>query len=350
MVFSSYCYTQGTTEYYYKKFGLRLYKGSVFVHSEDVENTSGSNPFSIEVEYSKRFKSESVWDLCRCYPTTGFLAAYQNYDNKILGNGGHLAYFIQYHFFQRSKISPAIRGTGGVSYNSNPHDEITNPNNQSYSLPINFSLQFAAFIEAQLSSNYLIDINFSFNHISNGGIQQPNKGINWPSFGASIYYTPNSTALMNRDEIIPLKTNPSNWFKRMEIYLSGHSRTFAEKEHFFVFGSEFLGGYYVNNLNTLVGGIEWNFDQAKQRYIALNNSQKTAHLLSFHLGHEFVLGDFRFSQKLGLYLLDQLRENDLVYHKWGIAYLHKSGFLIGIELKAHRHVADIIVGKIGFQF
>ena len=343
-------FNQNEAKESFRKIGLRGYIGRIFVHSEDVENTSGSNPVAIEVEYSKRHIGETVWDLCRCYPTTGLVAAFHNYDNKVLGYGAHLAYFVQYHFFQNTRISPTLRGLGGLSYNSNPYQEDFNPDNRSYSLPINFSLQVALGIEAQLTKNYTADVHFSFNHISNGGIQQPNKGINWPALGLGFYYVPDYFTIINRKEISPKKINSSTWFNRFEIYASAHSRTFEEKERFAVLGSELLLGYYLSNLNVLSTSLEWNYDYAQEKYVVLNNKNKSAHRISLNTGHEFVLGDFRFTQKAGIYLFDQLKENDLVYHKWGIIYLHKMGITVGVELKAHRHVAEVIVGKIGYQF
>lgn len=332
------------------KIGIRPYTGSIFVHSEDVENTSGSRPFALDLEFSKRFKGEDIWNLCRCYPTSGFVVGYQDYDNEILGRGAHLAYFVQYHFLQLSKISPFIRATGGLSYNSSPYNELENPDNQSYSLPVNFSLQFSGGIEFQLNKKWIVDINTSFNHISNGGLEQPNKGINWLSFGLGANYMPDYSPFKNRDNVVPHKNAENDWFKRIELNGSALSKTFDKKERFLVFGSEFLFGHYLSNLHSLLGGLEWNLDRSLARKIEFEELDKTAHRLSFNLGHEFILGDFRFSQKLGVYLLDQLRENDLLYHKWGISYLHKTGVLLGVEVKAHRHIAEFIVGKIGFQF
>ena len=291
---------QQTSDQFYNKYGLRLYTGNVFAHADDVRNTSDSRPLSIELEYSRRHISEDVWNLCRCYPTTGFVLGYQDYKNSILGRGGHFGYFVQYHFLQRSKLSPYLRGLGGISYNNNPHNENTNPENQSYSLPVNFSLQLTFGIESQLGENYFIDINASFNHISNGGINQPNRGINWPGIGIGIYYSPNFSTLKNRDHIVPLQMSTSRWYKRFETYFSAHSRTFAKKERFVVLGSEFLLGYYLSNLHAINIGLEWNYDFAKARLIDWEMKSKTAHRASVNFGHEFILGDFRFSQKIGI--------------------------------------------------
>jgi hypothetical protein len=340
---------QDTT--FYNRFGFRAYSGSIFVHSEDVENTSGSRPLAYEFEYARRHQSESVWNLCRCYPTTGFVGGYTNYDNEILGWGAHLGYFVQYHFFQRTRITPTIRGLGGLSYNNRPHDPIANPNNLSYSLPINFVLQLSGAIEARLSEKITIDFALSFNHISNGGIRQPNKGINWPSYGFGLYYTPNFSPFTDRSNQVPARLNNRSWFVRANAYSSGHTKTFNDqKSHFMVYGIEALSGYYLTNLHTLMGGMEWNFDLARQEQVAVESLNVTPQRISLNIGHEFILGDFRFSQKIGGYLLDPIKNTGRFYHKWGMSYLHKSGIIGGIELKAHRHVAEIVTGTLGWQF
>lgn len=344
-------YIIGQEEDFYSRFGIRFYRGSIFAHSVDVENTKGSRPFAIEFDYSKRLQGEKIWNTCRCYPTVGFIGGYTNYDNEILGMGAHLGYFVQYHFIQRSWISPAIRALGGFSYNNRPNHETKNPLNQSYSLPVNFAIQLACLLEMRLHEKLTVDLSLSFNHISNGGIRQPNKGINWPSLGFGAYYTPNYQAFINRKNHIPERLNPRPWFIRATAYSSGHTETIAEKKDLFlVFGAELLGGYYINNLQSLLTGIEWNYDQARTRRIYTDELNAHAHRLSLVVGHEFILGDFRFTQKLGAYFLDDLKTSRPIYHKWGIAYLHKSGMIAGIELKAHRHIAEFVSGTVGWQF
>lgn len=339
------------TKDFYTKWGVRNHFGKIVVHSDDVENTSGSNPFSIELEWSKRKKDAKHWDLCRCYPTTGVIFGYQNYDNQILGHGLHLAYFIQYHFIQRARISPTIRATGGISYNSNPFHQHKNPSNNSYSLPINFSIQLAPTIDFRISDHVSLDIFYSFNHISNGGIRVPNKGINWNAIGASIYYIPNFTPFTNRSSDFKQQSDSKKWYLRLEIHGSGHSKDVDMKNQFYpVIGAEVIGGYKISNLNGLLAGFDWDFDYGRKEYAHQSNLNKTAHRIGHSVGHEFFLGDFRFSQKIGIYLLDELNLNDLIYHKWGISYLLKKKVLFGIELRAHRHIAEFIIGKVGYQF
>jgi hypothetical protein len=336
---------------FFTRWGVRSAYGAIVVHSADVENTSGSRPFAIELEWSRRKKGSDAWDLCRCYPTTGAVLGYHNYDNNVLGIGIHGSYFVQYHFLQRARVSPAIRGSGGIAYNSRPHHIVKNPQNQSYSLPFNFSVQLSALLDIRLSDKWAMDLTLSFNHISNGGIRQPNKGINWSSLGAGLYYIPDFSPFTDRSHINPMRMNARKWFYRLALQGSGHTKVFNEEREFFpVVGMEFLSGYFVSNLNSLTAGIDWNYDGSRIRRAQVEQLTGTTHRVGVHIGHEFVLGNFRFTQKLGIYLLDRLRVNDLVYHKWGILYVHRSGLLTGIELKAHRHVAEFILAKIGWQF
>lgn len=343
--------SEGGQKELFNRYGLRTSYGAIVVHSADVENTSGSRPLTFEFEWSRRKKGADVWNTCRCYPTTGAVFGLQYYDNSVLGIGIHGAYFVQYHFLQRARLSPAIRGTGGLTYNSKPYHSIKNPTNQSYSLPVNFSVQLAALLDFRITDYLSMDLALSFNHISNGGIRQPNKGINWSSVGLGVYYTPDFSEFENRSGQYPERNNKRNWFYRLEAYGSGHTKIFNDnREFFWVAGLEPLVGYYVGNLNSLIGGFDWNYDDSRKKHAIVHELSGTPHRLGIHLGHEFVLGKFRFSQKVGAYLLDRFRLHDPIYHKWGIAYLHKSGVLAGIELKAHRHVAEFIVGKIGWQF
>lgn len=334
----------------FTRLGLRIYSGFIIAHAHDVENTAGSLPLAIDLEYSKRHTGQDMWNLCRCYPTTGFVLSYKNYDNKILGHGFGLSYFIQYHFFQNTRINPVIRGTSGLEYNTNPHHQIHNPDNQSYSLPINAFLQLSAGLDIRLNDNLFLDLSVGFNHISNGGLSQPNRGINWPSGIVGVYYSPNYNPPTSGTESVDLFCSDNRWQKRLEINLSAISKTFDEKERFSIIGSEFIAGYRLNNLNTLLGGLEWNLDMSAVRRIEYNNLSKNPNRLSILAGHEFFMGSFRFSQKIGVYLYDELKLNDAFYHKWGMLYFHKSGLFTGVELKAHKHVAEFVCLKLGYDF
>ena len=72
--------------------------------------------------------------------------------------------------------------------------------------------------------------------------------------------------------------------------------------------------------------------------------------ISLALGHEFLLGRFLFSQQFGIYLYKPYRVGDDVYQRYGLVYRATDRFQVGINLKAHKHVADFLDIMLGMNF
>ncbi len=67
-------------------------------------------------------------------------------------------------------------------------------------------------------------------------------------------------------------------------------------------------------------------------------------------GHEFFLGKFLFSQRLGYYVFDQTPYYDNLFHRWGLHYRLNKQVGFGFNLLAHRQVAEFIDFRISYSF
>ena len=337
---------------YYEKWGVRGFAGQIVAHAADIENTAGAVPAAVELEYARRRIDSFARELCRCYPTTGVTLAYKDYNNSILGRGAHVAYFVQHHFFPLKKMNPYVRGTVGAGYASNPYDPLTNPDNQSYSFYINGYLQIAGGVEFPVSEKVLASAFLSFNHISNGGLAQPNRGINWPAAGVELMYAPDYklpdkgfTKMNNRE------SKKSRRIHEVYVFGSAASHDYGGKRRLPVYGAGYRFGYSLTSLHRLTAGSEWHLDEGHEyRIESLPELSGNAHRAAVLGGHEFTMGHFVFSQELGVYVYDRARYHDPVYHRWGVRFVHSSGISIGGNLKAHRHVAEFIDFRAGFVF
>ncbi len=117
--------------------GLGVQHGFIFAHSQAVQNTKGSHPTGIEAIFSWQRNDASIWALCNCYPRTGLLLAYYDYNNAILGNSFTTAYFLEPVYRLNKNIHFSFKGAAGLSYLTNPFDSLQNPTNLSYSTTIN---------------------------------------------------------------------------------------------------------------------------------------------------------------------------------------------------------------------
>ena len=93
----------------------------------------------------------------------------------------------------------------------------------------------------------------------------------------------------------------------------------------------------------------------KENIIRDDSSSNT--LVGLLIGHQFLLNRFTFSQELGFYVYKQTEVynttyRDLfytVYHRWGLTYNIKKRWYLGINLLAHRQVADFIDGRLIYR-
>ena len=134
------------------------------------------------------------------------------------------------------------------------------------------------------------------------------------------------------------------------IGISGFpKRIFASPAYFGVFGLNAGVSQQVGRMSALNLGMEWIWDGSLQwRMENQYNSSKDYQRGGFLLGHEFLMGRFTFSQKIGVYLYDKTQYNDSVYQRYGINFKLTDRLITGIHLKAHRHVADLLEVRLGY--
>lgn len=332
--------------------GLGMQYGFIFAHSVDVQNTSGARPIGIETIFSWQRNDSAIFALCHCYPRQGLLLSFYDYDVGLLGKSATAAYFLEPTYKISKRLLFSMKGAAGLSYLNNPFDSIDNPGNQSYSTNVSAHLLLGVGVWIKLSENWWLNPSVNYQHISNGGIRQPNKGINWPTAGISINYQPNSRPLYTGSQ-----TNEKYWKNYSTRYditlLTSMSRGYNQagnRQRYLAGGIALQVGRQVGKLSLLSLGAELYYDdklQYRLRKEELDASPVKAGLL---LGHEFLLGRFQFSQRLGVYVFDQTPYYDRLFHRWGIQYRVNRHFSTGINLLAHRQVAEFVDLRLSYTF
>ena len=324
--------------------GTGIQHGFIFAHSAAVENTRGSRPTGVELILSWQRTDSAIFSLCNCYPRKGLLLAYYDYDNSILGKNITAAYFLEplYRLGRHSFFS--LRGAAGFSYLTHPFDSLRNPHNRSYSTHISGYLMVGIGVWLRLSERWSINPGISYQHISNGGLKEPNKGINWPTAGLAISYQPKKASYFTGS-----RRKEKFWLHyplRWDVALFGMARNGEDLQgkrgHFLLVGLQLQAAKQVGSINNLSLAAEVYRDE--DLYLALKRDSLRASPVKAGLlaGHEFILGRFLFSQQLGVYVFDQTPYFDRLYHRWGIQYNLSKKMGVGFKLKAHRHVADFI--------
>lgn len=326
--------------------------GFIFAHSPEVENTKGARPTGAELIVSWQRNDRKAWDLCNCFPRKGLLLSYYNFDRQVLGKGATAAFFLEPVYRINASTFLSFKGSAGFAYLSNPFDSLHNVTNQSYSTDFSGYLLVGAGAWFRLGRHWWTNITVNYQHTSNGGFRQPNKGINWPTAGFSLhYYTrPDEYFKGQRSTEKFWKGKSIRWdaaifgIAKKERNTNGHNRRFP------LMGVSLQGSKQVGRIHALTGGLEVFTDWSVRMRLNRDSLDGNATRAGVLAGHEFLLGQFIFSQRLGLYLYHNTPYFTRLYHRWGIHYYMNKHVGLGFHLNAHKHVAEFVDFRISYSW
>lgn len=331
-----------------KQVGLTFHVGSVLIHSRDLRPIEDSYPLGVELDLAWHKVSEKAWESCMCYPRLGMALTYWDYDNpQVLGQGATGLFYIEPVFNTRGKVNYSVRAGLGLSYQNKPYDPIENPNNLSYSTYVAFPLQLGGSVHFRMGGRWLLNGTVVYNHFSNGGFRQPNKGINWPSIGVGVSRYLEEFEFESRAEVNWRKSGPPQKRLDLTVFMSYEE----PRENLFLFspGFEAKWSRQFARLNAYTLGGEVMYDNGTGYVLEQAGDGDASLLAGLALGHEFLLGKFLFSQQLGFYLTNPNPEFPAVYQRYGLVYRINRTFGAGINLKAHGHVANFLDARVSIS-
>jgi hypothetical protein len=343
-----------------RDYTFRLHYGVIYAHSIHIQNTAGAHPRGAEFEFGKRVIDEKNWSYYGCFARTGFMFSYFDFNTKILGKAYSLSYFLEPNYRIGSNCDFFIKGAAGFSYLTNPHDSIKNPSNQTYSLPVNFFLCVGTGINYKISNHISFGLMASFQHNSNGGFEQPNRGVNYPSASIAIKYSPadNTTPLYKKIKDTTWKNDRVKF--DLSLFYSpkqGYNATW-KSERKFVVGISPEVTWRVSTIDAVTAAAEIYYDDGIKsiKYNLGDSSSNT--FAGLMLGHQFLFRKIIFSQQLGFYLSKHTniyvnlyqQPFPVIYHRWGLLYKLTPHWYIGFNMLVHNQVADFIDGRITYRF
>ncbi|TRX60834.1 acyloxyacyl hydrolase [Fulvivirga sp. M361] len=333
-------------------FGARSHYGFIIPHSSELKNISQTNPWGFQIEWSKLMVKDKSWNNCNCYAQTGLSFTYFNHANpKQLGNSYNLIYFVEPYLSFNRKLFYSFRAGTGVTFLDKVHDEVSNPDNTFYSSPISFLLLMNFNINYRITNQYTASITAQYNHISNGGMKQPNKGMNFPTFGLGISYSPNPTKLQRKPTLRSKKGTIDGYARLFGTLPNVEATEQLPDKRKLLIGLSGGALWYMTNFNALNLGVELVRDESHREAAARAGKSDDHHLIGITLGHNFVFGKFTFNQQLGYYAYKPFpfTSKDF-YQRYELLYLIGKKYQVGTSLKAHGHVAENLDVRFGILF
>jgi len=331
-------------------FGVRSYYGFIIPHSESIRSISYSRPRGIGIDAGWLALRQRVWDHCFCYPLMGINFYYTNFNNhNILGRAYALLFYVEPAFAIYRQLYLSYRFGMGIAYMDTPYDSISNPRNLFYSTYLSFPLQAAVTLNLNRNNKLIYRLSFNYEHISNGGLKQPNKGINYPTVSLGVNYFPDRIQRIERPRVNYLLYSNA---PQVNMVVSGTAKTISNNEQtrYAIFGLLLEAQKKFARINAASLGTDITIDYSLKEQLRRMNIDKDYYRVGLVAGHNLLMGKIVFYQKLGVYVYSPYKAKDPVYQRYGILYRTAKNVSVGIDLKAHRHVADFLDMRLAYHF
>lgn len=336
--------------------GVAADYGFLFLHSQDIAPIGQSYPWALSGDYGHWLLKNKYWQNCHCYPKLGVSAGFHFFDNPaVLGFGVPLYGFIEPWYRLKGNTFLTLRGGMGLAWASQPYNEETNPLNLSYSIPVSAFVMMGLGVGYTLNKQWKLGLQARYNHVSNGGFREPNKGLNYPSLNFTADYALKPFALAAKAK---QPFNPQERKKDLQLTLFAAGKAGGkigegvneQEVTYLVSGVEWRYSYQVGRSSALVVGGSFINNQAYQRQIERKEINRNANQLTLAAGHEFLLGNFKFAQVLGTYLYKNYHPTPGFYQRYTLDWRFSSNWQIGTGIKAHAQVGEFIDVRLSYRF
>jgi hypothetical protein len=314
-------------------FTASLYSASTFKLYKSANDLNVTYPYGIELQYTKQLRDEKSWQQNSCYFNSGMGVNYFNYNNALLGESMALFYVFEPQIKLGKKLKLIGSANLGLTFLSNPYNKDKNTTNSYYSLPVSAYLAFGTGLEYPLNKKFQLSMLAKFIHVSNGGTQEPNKGINMAALNVRLSYNP----IDNHLEKFVRKPQKLVLKKRIDVGLYASNKNIAANDltRYFIFGAMANYSKQVSSINALTGGIEIIADQVTEARLQRDQLNKNSMRIGLLVGHEFLFGKFSVNQQLGCYLFNDTKYFNNLYQRIGVSYYTNAHLSIGFSVLAH---------------
>lgn len=327
------------------------HRGFIIPHARKLVDVSRAQPYGAELDLFWTLADERFTRRTGLVARRGVAFHYIDFDNPpVLGRMVGLTPFVEPMVRAQHRLHGSIRLGAGVAWLNRVFDAVANPTNLFFSTRLSFTGIVAANVGYRLSPQLELTGGFHFNHISNGGMKEPNKGMNFPTVVVGLVHTPHPVAITRPLRDGAWRAHPRRSDQVM-LCLSAKNMpalAAAPPERTWLLGAMWLHGHRIGRLSGLAAGAEAVHDGFTRAMKDREGDGSSAWKAALLAGPELLVGRVRFGMLVGAYVLNEGRRTDAVYQRYLLQWRIGGHLALGCSLKAHRHVADVIDLRVGW--
>ena len=157
--------------------------GRVIPNASNTSFLSHVYTYGAELRLGHQTTGKHDWERLFNYPEYGLCLRYAHFDTTMFAETAALFGYYNGTIWRNHRWTFHYQFGVGVSYWSNPYNEVTNPGNRFIGSHLNAHIDLAVGIDCRIAPQVDLTLRANFSHSSNAAIKLPNMGIN-PLSGA----------------------------------------------------------------------------------------------------------------------------------------------------------------------
>ncbi|WP_224998691.1 acyloxyacyl hydrolase [Cesiribacter sp. SM1] len=333
--------------------GLNGYYGALFRYRAGLQTVNFTHPVGIELYANRHTLGKRLWEQKFGLPRIGFALSYYNYGvPDELGEALSLTAYLDKSILAWGRSSLNFNFGTGLVYSTRHYTPLVNEGNMAIGSRLTFALRGTLRYEFPLAERSYMNVNLAFRHFSNGGLNQPNNGMNFPLVGLGVrhqlreakpvkFIDSTTTAI---DRSIQLNLRLGLGLKEVLRIDSKHR----------VYNLSLYASKRLSYTNSFLVGVDARFDTAlREEYInqalAVPEGRIDPRMAGVTIGHELHLSNLSFIFQLGRYVHQPHRLFPNYYQRYGLRYAITRNISANAVLLAHTRTANVIEWGLGFH-
>lgn len=318
----------------------------------------------------KQTLGKQEWEKLFNYPQYGIgFFAYDFLDNKQMGSPFAIYGIYNAKIKQWGKLKWYHDINFGISFNSIPFSNEKNYINTSVSTQTNMFISLGTGLYYEIGRHFDLGLNVKFNHLSNGAIRIPNKGLNSVAPQLSIVYYPERISLQKNDTI-SFNTEKYNTLEfsvfggKKDAFYRGDNRDdlpLYDGFDYSVYGAEayYMQQYSPKSAYGVGMGITYDGEYNHTMYVSdsmVYQKKRFSNdrvLFSIIPTYRLMIGKLYVNVGAGVYPFKKMRkyDKDILFQKIGLQYQITDRFFASFGINAYSfHIANYLEWKLGYTF
>jgi hypothetical protein len=333
--------------------GVNGYYGAIFRYRLGLQAVNFTHPVGVEIYANRHTLGKRQWEQKFGLPKIGFALSYYNYGvPDELGEAVSLTSYLDKSILTWGRSSLNFNFGTGIVYSTRHYTPVSNEGNMAIGSKFTFALRGNLRYEFPLGERTYMNVNFAFRHFSNGGLNQPNNGMNFPLVGLGVRYQPR--------EAKPAKfTDSTTTVADRNIHLNmrlglGVKQVLRIDNNHRVYHISVYASKRLSHTNSFLVGLDARFDNAlREEYInqalAVPEGRIDPRMAGVSVGHELHLSKLSFIFQLGRYFHQPHNLFPNYYQRYGLKYNITRSISANAVLLAHTRTANVIEWGLGFH-